>query len=112
MANKPMGVHDKDAYAEEPCNSKGLCTVLKGDERGQLRPSTQHIRACFDELNHAVLVNVLRKKIRDERFLNLIRKLLNAGYMDLHGRRKESLIGSPQGGILSPILANAYHARA
>ena len=66
------------------------------------------IRACFDELNHAVLVNVLRKKIRDERFLNLIRKLLNAGYMDLHGRRKESLIGSPQGGILSPILANAY----
>jgi group II intron reverse transcriptase/maturase len=66
------------------------------------------IRACFDELNHAVLVNVLRKKIRDERFLNLIRKLLNAGYMDLHGRKKESLIGSPQGGILSPILANAY----
>jgi nicotine oxidoreductase len=54
------------------------------------------------------LVNVLRKKIREERFLNLIRKLLNAGYMDLHGRKKESLIGSPQGGILSPILANAY----
>ncbi len=50
----------------------------------------------------------LRKKIHDERFLNLIRKLLNAGYMDLHGRKKESLIGSPQGGILSPILANVY----
>ncbi len=66
------------------------------------------IRACFDELNHAVLVNVLRKKIHDERFLNLIRKLLNAGYMDLQGKKKESLIGSPQGGILSPILANAY----
>src|SRR5215472_9699163 len=66
------------------------------------------IRACFDELNHAVLVKTLRKKIRDERFLNLIWKLLNAGYMDLHGRKKESLIGSPQGGILSPILANAY----
>jgi len=66
------------------------------------------IRACFDELSHSVLVKTLRKKIHDERFLNLIWKLLNAGYMDLHGRKKESLIGSPQGGILSPILANVY----
>src|SRR5260370_26560398 len=66
------------------------------------------IRACFDELNHSVLVNTLRKKIHDERFLNLIWKLLNAGSMDLHWTKKETLIGSPQGGILSPILANAY----
>jgi group II intron reverse transcriptase/maturase len=66
------------------------------------------IRACFDELDHHVLVTTLRKKIDDERFLNLIWKLLKAGYMDLHGRRKDSLIGSPQGGILSPILANVY----
>src|SRR2546428_112719 len=66
------------------------------------------IRACFDELDHQVLVHILRKKIQDERFLNLIRKLLKAGYMDLHGSKKESLIGSPQGGIISPILANVY----
>ncbi len=66
------------------------------------------IRACFDELNHHKLVAILRKKIQDERFLNLIWKLLNAGYMDLHGERRDSLIGSPQGGIVSPILANVY----
>jgi retron-type reverse transcriptase len=66
------------------------------------------IRACFDELDHQVLVKALNKKIQDERFINLIWKLLNAGYMDLHGTRKESLIGSPQGGILSPLLANVY----
>ncbi len=66
------------------------------------------IKACFDELDHQVLVHILRKKIQDERFLNLIRKLLKAGYMDLHGIKKESLIGSPQGGIVSPILANVY----
>ncbi len=66
------------------------------------------IRACFDELDHQVLAHILRKKIQDERFLNLIRKLLKAGYMDLHGSKKESLIGSPQGGIISPILANVY----
>ena len=66
------------------------------------------IRACFDELNHRTLVLLLQKKIQDQRFLNLIWKLLNAGYMDLHGVRKDSLIGSPQGGIASPILANVY----
>ena len=47
------------------------------------------IRACFDELDHQKLVAILRKKIKDERFLNLIWKLLNAGYMDLHGEKKE-----------------------
>src|SRR5437764_6409756 len=66
------------------------------------------IQACFDELDHHVLVNILRKKIQDERFVNLIWKLLNAGYMDLHGKKRNSLIGSPQGGIASPILANVY----
>ena len=66
------------------------------------------IRACFDEINHKTLVNLLRKKIRDERFLNLIWKLLRAGYLDIQGERKDSLAGSPQGGIVSPILANAY----
>jgi group II intron reverse transcriptase/maturase len=66
------------------------------------------IRSCFDELDHQILVQILRKKIKDERFLNLIRKLLKAGYMDLHGIKKESIIGSPQGGIISPILANVY----
>ncbi len=66
------------------------------------------IRACFDEVDHQTLVSILRKKIKDERFLNLIWKLLNAGYMDLHGARKESLVGTPQGSIVSPILANVY----
>jgi group II intron reverse transcriptase/maturase len=66
------------------------------------------IRACFDEVDHQVLVLILRKKIKDERFLNLIWKLLNAGYMDLHGTRKDSLVGTPQGSIASPILANVY----
>jgi nicotine oxidoreductase len=66
------------------------------------------ISSCFDEIEHGILVHILRKKIHDERFLNLIWKLLKAGYMDLNGRKKESLIGSPQGGIASPIVANIY----
>src|SRR6266487_5788283 len=66
------------------------------------------IRACFDELDHHILVTILHKKIQDQRFLNLIWKLLDAGYMDLHGVKKGSLIGSPQGSLVSPILANVY----
>jgi retron-type reverse transcriptase len=66
------------------------------------------IRACFDELDLHVLVTLLQKKIHDQRFLNLIWKLLKAGYMDLHGTKRESLIGSPQGSLVSPILANVY----
>ena len=50
----------------------------------------------------------MRKKIKDERFLNLIWKFLNAGYQDLDESRKDSLAGTPQGGIASPILANIY----
>src|SRR5947208_17192141 len=66
------------------------------------------IRACFDELDHQVLVRTLRKKIQDERFLNLIWKLLKAGYMDLHGSKKESLIGSPQGGLCKALHKPPY----
>ncbi len=66
------------------------------------------IKACFDDIDHEILVGIMRKKIRDERFLNLIWKFLNAGYLDLDESRKDSLAGTPQGGIVSPILANIY----
>jgi group II intron reverse transcriptase/maturase len=66
------------------------------------------IRSCFDEIEHGTLVALLRRKIRDERFLNLIWKLLRAGYFDMQGTAHDSLIGSPQGGLASPILANIY----
>ncbi|HZS76883.1 MAG TPA: reverse transcriptase domain-containing protein [Ktedonobacteraceae bacterium] len=66
------------------------------------------IATCFDDINHEILVNIMRKKIKDERFINHIWKLLNAGYQDLDESRKDSLAGTPQGGIVSPILANIY----
>lgn len=66
------------------------------------------IKACFDDIDHEILVDLIKRKIKDERFINLVLKLLNAGYLDLNGERKDSLIGTPQGGIISPILANIY----
>jgi group II intron reverse transcriptase/maturase len=66
------------------------------------------IEACFDSLDQQILVQQLRKKIRDERFLNLLWKLLRAGYFDLNGQYGESLAGTPQGGGVSPLLMNVY----
>ncbi len=68
------------------------------------------IRACFDELDHRTLVSLLHKKIDDQRFLNLIWKLLNAGYMDLHGTKRDSLIGSPEARYRQPYLSQCVPA--
>lgn len=64
------------------------------------------IQSCFDDIDHGTLLAILRHKIRDERFLNLLWKLLRAGYFDMQGTAHNSLKGSPQGGLASPILAN------
>ncbi len=57
------------------------------------------VQACFDDISHQTLVDILRKKITDERFISLIWKLLKAGYLDIRGQRKNSLAGTPQGGL-------------
>lgn len=65
------------------------------------------IKGCFDNIDHHILMKLLRRRIKDERFLNLIWKALRAGYMEgLKGFDQD--IGSPQGSIVSPILANIY----
>jgi group II intron reverse transcriptase/maturase len=63
------------------------------------------IKGCFDTINHDMLLEVMSRNIRDARLLKLIRGMLEAGYMD-HGRRYNTYSGTPQGGILSPLLAN------
>jgi group II intron reverse transcriptase/maturase len=65
------------------------------------------ISAYFDTINHRKLLKLLRRRVRDERLLNLIWKFLRAGVME---RRlfKDTTLGTPQGGIISPLLANVY----
>lgn len=65
------------------------------------------IKGCFDNVDHHVLIEVLRKRIEDERFINLTWKAIRAGYVWLKESRP-SLSGTPQGSIISPILANIY----
>lgn len=65
------------------------------------------IKGFFDNIDHNVLISILRERISDERFLRLIRKFLNAGYME-DWKYNKTYSGTPQGGIVSPILANIY----
>ena len=65
------------------------------------------IKGCFDNIDHDVLLSILTRKIKDSRFINLIRKFLKAGYME-EWKYHATYSGTPQGGILSPILANIY----
>lgn len=66
------------------------------------------ISACFDEVDHRVLESLLKERINDERFLRLINKLLRAGYLDTDLSFVGSNLGTGQGSISSPILANIY----
>ncbi len=65
------------------------------------------IKGCFDNIDHEVMLSVLGEKLHDNRFLRLLKYLLKAGYMEdwKHGH---TLSGTPQGGVVSPILSNIY----
>ncbi len=65
------------------------------------------ISACFDALSHELLLSILRETIKDERFIRLISGLLKAGYLE-DWRWNQTYSGTPQGSIISPILANLY----
>ena len=65
------------------------------------------IKGFFDNINHDMMIGILQERIVDERFIRLIRKFLNAGYIEEWVFHK-TYSGTPQGGIISPILANIY----
>lgn len=75
---------------------RGVPWIIEGD-----------ITGCFDNIDHRILLRILNEKIKDQRFLNIIRQFLKAGYIE-DWRYNETYSGAPQGGICSPILANIY----
>jgi group II intron reverse transcriptase/maturase len=81
-------------------NVKGKCSGVKWWIEGD-------IKGFFDNIEHHILIKLLRKTIKDERFINLIWKFLKAGYIE-DWKFNNTYSGTPQGGIISPILANIY----
>lgn len=75
---------------------KGTVWFIEGD-----------IKGCFDNIDHSVLLDIIRRDIHDGRLVRLIEGLLKAGYMK-DWRYYDNLSGTPQGGIISPLLANIY----
>ncbi len=64
------------------------------------------VEACFDNISHSFLMDRVRKRVGDKRVLRLVRKFLKAGILTELGMDKDTNTGTPQGGILSPLLAN------
>ena len=65
------------------------------------------IKGCFDNIDHTVLVGLIGRKIKDARLLKLVHAFLKAGYLE-DWKYHRTYSGTPQGGIVSPILANIY----
>ena len=85
---------------------KGLCKSLQYGKFNYIVEAD--IRSFFDSIDHDILLEMLRKRIDDRKFLNLIRKWLKAGILEKDGKITDPVTGTPQGGIVSPILANIY----
>lgn len=64
------------------------------------------IKACFDEIDHTALMGRVRDRVGDKRVLRLVKAFLKAGVLTEDGSRRATITGTPQGGILSPLLAN------
>jgi RNA-directed DNA polymerase len=66
------------------------------------------IRSFFGNIDHSWMIRMLEERINDRAFLRLIQKWLKAGILDISGEVIHPATGTPQGGIVSPILANVY----
>ena len=64
------------------------------------------ISACFDEISHPALMDRIRQRVGDKRVLALVKAFLKAGILTQEGSQRDTTTGTPQGGILSPLLSN------
>ena len=76
-------------------------------EDGYTRAVVLDLSKYFDTLNHELLINILRRNVKDERVIQMIKRYLKSGVME-NGVVMETEEGSPQGGNISPLLANIY----
>ena len=101
-------VFDNNSHGFRPYRScHTALSQIKKDFTGIVWFIEGDITGCFDNIDHNVLIGILAKKIKDSKFLNLIRQCLKAGYVE-NWKYNKTYSGTPQGEICSPILANIY----
>ena len=97
------------SYGYRPKRSaqQAIQKVKEYAEQGYTQAVLVDLSKYFDTLNHELLMNLLRKNVHDKRVIELIKRYLKAGVME-NGLRVKTMEGAPQGGPLSPLLANIY----
>lgn len=113
IAQKLMPIYEplfaEESYGYRPGRSgqDAIKKVKEYAEQGYQYAVLLDLSKYFDTLNHAMLINILRRNIQDERVVQIIKRFLKSGVME-DGVVVETEEGSPQGGNISPLLANIY----
>ena len=104
---EPLFSEGSYGYRPKRSAQQAIQKVKEYAEKGYTQAVLIDLSKYFDTLNHELLMNLLRKHIHDKRVTELIKKYLKSGVMEngIHVKTEE---GSPQGGPLSPLLANVY----
>ena len=104
---EPQFIDGSYGYRPNRSAQMAIQKVKEYAEEGYKYAVQLDLSKYFDTLNHALLINLLRRTIKDERVIQLIKKYLKSGVME-NGVCAKTEEGSPQGGPLSPLLANIY----
>ena len=104
---EPLFSEDSFGYRPERGAKDAILRIKEYIERGYTRAVVLDLSKYFDTLNHTILLNLLRKQIKDERVIQMVKRYLKSGVME-NGVVTETKEGSPQGGNLSSLLANVY----
>ena len=104
---EPLFIETSYGYRPNKSAKDAILKVKEYAEQGYTFAVTLDLSKYFDTLNHEKLINLLRKEVKDERVIQLIKRYLKSGVME-NGVVTETEEGSPQGGNLSPLLANVY----
>ena len=104
---EPLFSEDSFGYRPGRSAKDAILRIKEYAEQGYTRAVVLDLSKYFDTLNHTVLLNQLRQQIKDERVIQMVKRYLKSGVME-NGVVMETEEGSPQGGNLSPLLANVY----
>ena len=113
MAQQLMPIYEPlfsdGSYGYRPGRSAkdAIRKIKEYAEQGYTRAVVLDLSKYFDTLNHELLLNILRRNVKDERVIQMVKRYLKSGAME-NGVVIETTEGSPQGGNLSPLFANVY----